>query len=116
MNKLLFSITLSTSILLSQEVSVFGAGNLDSKEPYGLNATEKYILKNQNKIKSVSSDINDVKTKLDSMNGRLEGLESIFQGDSEKLNSTVMKINDISDKSSKTSSDIDELRSIRSMI
>ena len=116
MNKFLLSITLSTSILLSQEVSVFGAGNLDSKEPYGLNTTEKYILKNQNKIKTVSTDVNDVRSKLDSMNSRLEGLESIFQGDSEKLNSTVMKINDISDKSTKTSSDIEELRSVSTQL
>ena len=116
MKKFLFSLTLSTSILLSQEVSVFGAGNLDSKEPYGLNATEKYILKNQNKIKTVSSDVNDMKSKLTSMNSRLEGLESIFQGDSEKLNTTVLKINDIVNKSSKTTSDIEELRSVSSQL
>jgi len=116
MKKFLFSLTLSTSILLSQEVSVFGAGNLDSKEPYGLNATEKYILKNQNKIKTVSSDVNDMKSKLTSINSRLEGLESIFQGDSEKLNSTVLKINDIVNKSSKTTTDIEELRSVSSQL
>ncbi len=116
MNKFLFSLTLSTSILLSQEVSVFGAGNLDSKEPYGLNATEKYILKNQNKIKTVSSDVNDMKSKLTSINSRLEGLESIFQGDSEKLNTTVLKINDIVNKSSKTTTDIEELRSVSSQL
>lgn len=116
MNKYLISFALSTSILLSAEVSVFGAGNLDSKEPYGLNNTEKYILKNQNKIKDVTSNVNDLKSTIDSINSRLEGLESIFQGDSAKLNSTVLKINDISDKSVKTSTDIEDLRNVTTQI
>jgi TolA-binding protein len=116
MNKYLISFALSTSILLSAEVSVFGAGNLDSKEPYGLNNTEKYILKNQNKIKNVSSDVNDLKSTIDSMNSRLEGLESIFQGDSQKLNSTVLKINEISDKSIQTTTDIEDLRNVTAQL
>jgi TolA-binding protein len=116
MNKYLISFALGTSILLGAEVSVFGAGNLDSKEPYGLNNTEKYILKNQNKIKNVSSDVNDLKSTIDSMNSRLEGLESIFQGDSQKLNSTVLKINEISDKSLQTSTDIEDLRNVTSQL
>ena len=116
MNKILISLAFSSLILFSQEVSVFGAGNLNSKEPYGLNSTEKYILKNQNKIKDVSSDVNDLKTTLDSMNSRIEGLESIFQGDSAKLNSTVLQLNDVLNKSNKSSTDIDELRNVTTQL
>lgn len=116
MNKYLISFALSTSILLSQEVSVFGAGNLDSKEPYGLNNTEKYILKNQNKIKDVNSNVNDLKSTVESINSRLEGLESIFQGDSAKLNSTVLKISEITDKSTKTSTDVEDLRNVTTQL
>ena len=42
----LFSLTFlfSTSILFSQEVSVFGAGDLESSNPYGLTSSERVIL------------------------------------------------------------------------
>ena len=54
--KLLLSSILVSSTLTANEVSVFGAGDLDSKNPYGLNSAEKNILKNK-KNKSWQLDI-----------------------------------------------------------
>lgn len=118
MKKYLLSL-LITSALFSEEVSVFGAGNLNTKNPYGLNSSEKHILKNQKKIGNLSSKVNDVKYLIDSINKRLEGLESIYEGDSAKLNSTVLKMNELikkvdlsSEMSSKNSQDTEEIRNV----
>lgn len=93
MNKYLLSFLITSSLGLAQEVSVFGAGNLNSKNPYGLNTAEKHILKNQKKLNNLSSKVSDVNLLLESINKRLQGLESIYEGDSAKLNSTVLKVN-----------------------
>lgn len=98
MNKNISLLLLISTFVLANEVSVFNAGNLDSKNPYGLNASEKHILKNQKKISGLSSQINDIKSLIESMKGRLEGLESTYEGDSSKLNSTVIKMNKMIEK------------------
>ena len=50
MNIKLFSLILclSHTLLSANEVSVFGAGNLESLSPYGLTDSEKLIIKNKN--------------------------------------------------------------------
>ena len=58
-NKMLWLSMLFLSVsLFSDEVSVFGAGNLDDELPYGLNQTEKKIVENNNKIKKLKSKNN----------------------------------------------------------
>ena len=71
---------------------------LNAKNPYGLNSSEKHILKNQKKLNTLTSKVSDVKLLIDSLNKRIEGLESIYEGDSSKLNSTVLKMNEIMKK------------------
>jgi TolA-binding protein len=61
-NKMLWLSMLFLSVsLFSDEVSVFGAGNLDDELPYGLNQTEKKIVENNNKIKKLKSKIKELK-------------------------------------------------------
>ena len=99
MNKYLLSLlVVSSSIAGAQEVSVFDAGNLNANSPYGLNSSEKHILKNQTNINSLSSKVGDMNSLIEAINRRLEGLESTYEGDSAKLNSTVLKINELSQK------------------
>lgn len=119
MNKYILSFLITSSLALAQEVSVFGAGDLNSKNPYGLNSSEKYILKNQKKLNTLTSKVSDVKLLIDSLNKRIEGLESIYEGDSSKLNSTVLKMNQLmqkvdlsSDIVSKNSSDTEEIKNV----
>ncbi len=45
MNKILAFIVLIPIVLFSAEPSVYGAGNLDSDNPYGLSASEKKLYK-----------------------------------------------------------------------
>jgi len=119
MNKYILSFLVASSIAGAQEVSVFGAGDLNSKNPYGLNSAEKHILKNQKKLNSLSSKVTDVNLLIDSLKKRLEGLESIYEGDSSKLNSTVLKMNELmrkvelsSDIASKNSNETAEIKNV----
>ena len=95
MKKLALTFFLLGAIAGAEEVSAFGAGDLNSKNPYGLNSTEKDILKTRKTLENVDSKVKDVKLSLESINERIDGLESIYEGDSQKLNTSVLKINEI---------------------
>jgi len=124
MNKILLStLILSSTLSFANEVSAFGAGNLDSKNPYGLSSAEKNILKNKKTLGNIDSKVKDVKYTLESINERIDGLESIYEGDSQKLNESVLKINEIIKKveenstlTEKHSSDIEDLKSVTSQM
>lgn len=119
MNKYILSFLITSTLAVAQEVSVFGAGDLNAKNPYGLNSSEKYILKNQKNLNALTSKVSDVKLLIDSLNKRIEGLESIYEGDSSKLNSTVLKMNEImkkvdlsSDIATKNSTETEEIKNV----
>lgn len=124
MNKVLFSILLiGSTIAGAEEVSVFGAGDLDAKNPYGLNSTEKNILKNKKTLGNIDSKVKDVKYTVESINERIDGLESIYEGDSQKLNESVLKMNEIIKKveenstlTEKNSTDIENLKNVTSQM
>ena len=84
MKKIIPLLFVITSLTVAEEVSVYGASNQDSS--YGLSATEKHILKNQSNISNLSSKLEEINSLVKSINGRLEGLESTYEGDSKKLN------------------------------
>ena len=93
MNKSLLCLALLATSALTAEVSVFGAGDLNSPKPYGLTKTEKHILKNKQELGSIDTKVKTVKTTIETINERMDGLESIYEGDSQKLNSSVLKLN-----------------------
>lgn len=93
MTKYLLPLLVVSSIAIAEEVSVYG--NSNSNSSYGLNSSEKHIIKNQAKIGELTSSVGDLKTLLNSINRRLEGLESTYEGDSVKINSTSKKVDDL---------------------
>jgi TolA-binding protein len=96
MNKIFYTtLFIFSTISVANEVSVFGAGNLNSEKPYGLTSTEKYILKNKKELGSIDTKVKGVRTTIESLNERIDGLESIYEGDSQKLNSHTMKLSEI---------------------
>ena len=95
MRKFLIFIALLASNTWAAEVSVFGAGDLNSPNPYGLTKTEKHILKNKKELGSIDTKVKSVKTTVETINERIDGLESIYEGDSQKLNSSVHKLNQL---------------------
>ncbi len=124
MNKLILnSLFLISTLSYANEVSVFGAGNLDSKNPYGLNSTEKKILKNKKTLGNIDSKVKNVKYTIESINERIDGLESIYEGDSQKLNESVLKLNEMIKKieenstlTEKNLSDIEDLKNVSAQI
>ncbi len=124
MNKILLStLILSSTLSFANEVSAFGAGNLDSKNPYGLSSAEKNILKNKKTLGNIDSKVKSFKYTQESINERIDGLESIYEGDSQKLNESVLKINEIIKKveenstlTEKHSTDIEDLKSVTSQM
>ncbi|MFV0563433.1 tetratricopeptide repeat protein [Malaciobacter mytili] len=123
MNKILTFFIFTTSLAFANEVSVFGAGNLDSTQPYGLNSTEKYILKNKQELGKIDTKFKGVKTTLESLSERLDGFESIYEGDSQKLNSTVLQVNELVKKfeaseniDKQHSTDIENLKNVTNQL
>lgn len=117
------SIILLSSLAFANEVSVFGAGDLNTDKPYGLNKTEKYILKNKNDLGKIDTKFKGVKTTLESLSQRIDGIESIYEGDSKKLNDTVLNVNKIIKKleeaeniSTKNTTDIENLKKVTSQL
>ena len=98
MTKYLLSFLVATSLTVAQEVSVYESSSSDGNGSYGLNSSEKHILKNQASINALTSKVSDINSLLDSIKNRLEGLESTYEGDSAKLNSTSRKVDELMQK------------------
>jgi TolA-binding protein len=86
MNKIICILFISLT-LNANEVSVFGAGDINSNTPYGLTKSEKAILTNSNKIKRLNDQIVSISSSYDDFNQKLEGIESVYESDSKNLNS-----------------------------
>lgn len=98
-NKYILVVSLMTSLSYGKEISVFGAGNLDASTPYGLSKAEKAVLQNNEKVNALSSKIEALELKLgtfdskqDEISQRIEGIKSVYESDSQNLNSTKLKI------------------------
>jgi TolA-binding protein len=100
-------------LLFAEEVSVFGAGDLESTDPYGLTSSEKVILKNKNNLTKFDRKIDDTRSNIDLLNERIDGLESIFQGDSVKLNSNIMTLSNLKIEQESTQLYIEEISKIQ---
>ncbi len=84
------------TVMLHAEVSVFGAGDLKSDNPYGLTESEKVIfaikkstLENRRAIKALKLQIADMREALD-------GLRSVVSSLSDKVGQTGQKLHAIS--------------------
>ena len=75
---LFFSTVLLPLAMLSNEPSAYGAGDLDSKAPYGLSSSEKKILQNNEKVANLSQSVGSV-------NEQYEGVRSIMDGYGNKI-------------------------------
>ncbi|MGD9969328.1 MAG: tol-pal system YbgF family protein [Sulfuricurvum sp.] len=62
------------------EPSVFGAGDINSPNPYGLTREEKLILENKKELESVIKKNNQQHVKVETVSERLDGLQTIIEG------------------------------------
>ncbi len=87
----LISSVLST-VLLSAEPSAFGAGDLNSPNPYGLTSNEKVILDTKKKLHKVAVKSNNQGNQLDSLRERIDGLQSIIESLSRKAHNNKINL------------------------
>jgi len=90
---LLFISSVLPSLLLSAEPSAFGAGDLNSPNPYGLTSNEKVILDTKKRLHKVSVKSNNQGNQLDSLRERIDGLQSIIESLSRKAHNNKINLN-----------------------
>ncbi len=95
-------------IILSAEPSAFGAGNMDSSNPYGLTSNEKVILDTKNKLNKVSIKSSNQANRLDSLRDRLDGLQSVIESLSRKAHNNKIHLKNQDEKYNLTRVNVDE--------
>ena len=84
--------------LISAEPSAFGAGNLETSQPYGLTSSEKVILQNKNKLNKVVVKSNNQANEVDSLRERIDGLQTIIEGLSRKSQENRLNLKALGEK------------------
>jgi len=82
---------------LASEPSVFGAGDLNQPNPYGLTNEEKLILENKKEIQSVMQKSNVQIAKVETVSERLDGLQTIIEGLVQTTNEQKMALQRLSE-------------------
>ena len=83
-----FFLLLTVALLFqaaASEPSAFGAGNLDSDEPYGLTNTEKKIVENRKSLQTAKRQSQENSAQVQSLRERLDGLQTVLEGLNENV-------------------------------
>lgn len=94
---LIFSLLLSV-IASAAEPSAFGAGDLNAPSPYGLTHEEKLILENKKELQNVIQKNNAQNAKVETVAERLDGMQGIIEGLSQKSNENTLALKNLSEK------------------
>ena len=97
---------------LGAEVSVFGAGDLKSDNPYGLTESEKVIYTNKKASLQNAKEIKALKIKVGQLSESLEGLRSVVESLSDKIGQTGQKIYEMDSR--RSSADTQEIEVLKS--
>ena len=84
--------------LIGAEPSAFGAGDLNNPTPYGLTQKEQLLLQNKKELKKVIVKSNNQADKVDSLRERLDGLQTIIEGLSQKSHENKLTIKSLDNK------------------
>ncbi|MDD2780111.1 tetratricopeptide repeat protein [Sulfuricurvum sp.] len=99
-------------IASASEPSVFGAGDLNSPNPYGLTHEEKLILENKKELQSVIHKNNVQNAKVESVTERLDGMQGIIEGLGQRSNEQTLvlqKLQETMNNDSNNTSVLDDL-------
>ncbi len=94
----------------SAEPSVYGAGNLDSDNPYGLSPSEKKIVQNTKTLKSIEKQLRILKFKYSDLQEKLDGTRSVTQSISDKIGQIDSKIREVNAKDNNKTDTMQSLR------
>lgn len=93
----LISFLLSTALTAS-EPSVFGAGDLNNPNPYGLTHEEKLILENKKEIQTVIQKNSAQNAKVETVSERLDGMQGIIEGLGQRANEQALALQKLQEK------------------
>lgn len=100
-------------IASAAEPSVFGAGDLNNPNPYGLTNEEKLILENKKEIQAVVKNHNAQNAKVETVSERIDGLQAIVEGLAQASNEQRIALQKVQENISADANDtlsIDEMR------
>jgi len=80
-----------TSIIWANEPSVFQAGALDKKDPYGLTQTEQYILTNKKAITRNTKSLNKITRSLEEFEERIKSFSEVLLSTTNKQQQSIFK-------------------------
>ncbi|SFV55117.1 TPR repeat containing exported protein; Putative periplasmic protein contains a protein prenylyltransferase domain [hydrothermal vent metagenome] len=76
------------TLLQANEPSVYGAGNIDSAQPYGLTATEKGVIENRKTIQNLKNMVSEQQNRIDGLTTIIEGLNKEILSLKEQVNNS----------------------------
>lgn len=92
----------------ADEPSAYGAGNLESSNPYGLTPEEKVLLETKKQLKHVEITTKTQNSKVESLRERIDGLQTIIEGLAQKNHKLEIEIRDLSKKVQNDEVNVDE--------
>jgi TolA-binding protein len=82
-----------TPLLHANEPSVYGAGDIDGNNPYGLTSTEKGVLQNRRTVQNLKNRVAEQQNRIDGLTTIIEGLNKQVMDLKERLNSSIKSNN-----------------------
>ena len=89
MKKALFFLPL---ILLASDINPFGAGNINSNNPYGLTPEEKAIVVNKKAISKLQYETYEIKSSLNTLKLRMSSYDEIINGKLASFNTVLSEL------------------------
>ncbi|NEW60565.1 tetratricopeptide repeat protein [Sulfurovum sp. bin170] len=76
-------------ILYAYEPSIYGAGDIDSAQPYGLTTTEKSVLENRRVVQNLKNRVEEQQNRIDGLTTIIEGLNKEILALKEQVDTSV---------------------------
>jgi len=90
MKKALFFLPL---ILLASDINPFGAGNVNSNNPYGLTPDEKAIVANKKSISKLEYETEQINSSLNTLKLRMNSYDEVINGKLASFNTILNELN-----------------------
>jgi len=98
MKKIVLVSSIILSAIYANEPSVYGAGDIDSPNPYGLSKTEKNILINRREIQNLKNRVGEQQNRIDGLISIIDGLNKEIISLKEQIRIMNKTINKNSDR------------------
>ncbi len=102
---ILYGIITLSSLLYSYEPSVYGAGDMDSANPYGLTKTEQAVLDNKKTLQILYNRVKEQQRKI-------EGLTTVIEGQNKEILSLKEQLEVIANKPEPPKQDMNQTYSL----